>query len=175
MAKQRISVNLYTDELIYEVLNKSYLTGRSQQEGKDIEQAANMQASEDEEDKNQISRSIQRALSVVHNSLAEYIDNPPQQPDESVDEYAADNTLLDTDSNSTITVNINMPSNFNTSMTDSVAQSIHSFIVFKALAEWFAITNDSEREKYEAMAQECLAVIRSALNRRLRPAYKPRT
>ena len=56
MAKKTIAITLYMSELIYDVQNKTYLTGRSRTNGTNHEEVANMQANDDDENANQILR-----------------------------------------------------------------------------------------------------------------------
>ncbi len=62
MAKKTITITLYMSELIYDVQNKTYLTGRSRSTGKNHEEVAHMQANDDDENANQIARSIGNAF-----------------------------------------------------------------------------------------------------------------
>ena len=48
MAKQNVSITLYVSEMLYDIQNKTYLTGRSRQNGQNHEEVANMMASDDE-------------------------------------------------------------------------------------------------------------------------------
>ena len=59
-------------ELIYDFQNKAFLTGRSRRAASmDAEAASNIQASDDDEDKNQALRSIQNAYSQLIVELSE--------------------------------------------------------------------------------------------------------
>lgn len=57
-----VNITLKIDEIIYDIQNKTYLTGKSRHDGKNHEQVANMQANDDEENANQILRSISSAF-----------------------------------------------------------------------------------------------------------------
>ena len=59
-----ISITLDLNEIIYDIQNKTYLTGRSRHGGTNHEQVANMQANGDEESANQIL--AQRLDSIQH-------------------------------------------------------------------------------------------------------------
>lgn len=47
MAKKTITLTLYVSELVYDIQNKTYLTGRSRRTGTNHEEVANMQANDD--------------------------------------------------------------------------------------------------------------------------------
>ena len=64
MAKKTITITEYMSELLYDIQNKTYLTGRSRQTGANHEEVANMQANDDDENANQIIRSIGNAFAV---------------------------------------------------------------------------------------------------------------
>lgn len=51
-SKKELTVRLHVREMMYDITNKAYLTGRAREaeKTKDYEAASNMQASEDEED-----------------------------------------------------------------------------------------------------------------------------
>ena len=70
-----ISITLDLNEIIYDIQNKTYLTGRSRHDGTNHEQVANMQANDDEESANQILRSVSIAFNTLKTKLGEYIDN----------------------------------------------------------------------------------------------------
>ena len=74
MSKKAITLTLYVSELIYDVQNKTYLTGQSRRDGKNHEQVANMQVNDDDENASQVLRSIQNAYGVLKTKLGEWID-----------------------------------------------------------------------------------------------------
>lgn len=73
MAKKNITITLYLSELVYDIQNKTYLTGRSRNNGQNHEEVANMQANDDDEDLNQVLRSIQNAWGNLKTKLSEWI------------------------------------------------------------------------------------------------------
>ena len=159
MGKKNLSVTLYLSELIYDVQNKTYLTGRSRNNGKNYEQVANMQANNDDEDENQIVRSIQSAYGTLKTKLSEYIDE---------DNTTTSDKLMDTTSN--IIITLKMPSNYNQATTDTVSASLHDYIVNSAIGDWFVITNKDDAENYVKLAIVNLEQIREAINKRVRPS-----
>ncbi len=75
MAKKTITLTLFVSELVYDIQNKTYLTGRSRQTGSNHEEVANMQANDDDENANQILRSIQNAFGTLKTKLAEWLND----------------------------------------------------------------------------------------------------
>lgn len=158
MAKKTISITLYMSELIYDVQNKTYLTGRSRNTGDNHEQVANMQANEDEENQNQIVRSIGNAYANLKTKLSEYIEDSGS---------TANNILLSASDN--LQINLVMPSNFNPATNNTIGAALHQYIVNSAIGEWFTITNKADAADYLALAAANLAEIREAINKRVRP------
>lgn len=153
-----ISITLDLNEIIYDIQNKTYLTGRSRHDGTNHEQVANMQANDDEESANQILRSVSIAFNTLKTKLGEYIDN---------NVLSGNNELLTRDS--TLAIALQMPSNYNNATTDTIASAAHQYIVSTTVAEWFAITNKPDSQQYTALADVCLKVISEAISKRLRP------
>lgn len=156
--KKEISIKLYASELIYDVQNKTYLTGRSRSDGKNHEQVANMQANDDEENENQVVRSIGNAWADIKMRLSEYIVSA---------QTSGNNAQIDKDTN--LEVTLKMPSNYNQATVDTISTALHQFIVNTAIADWFTITNKTDAKDYLDMAIANIAEIREAINKRVRP------
>lgn len=160
MSKKNMIIDLYTSELIYDVQNKTYLTGRSRDNGQNVEEVANMQANNDDENANQIVRSIGNAFSNLKTELSEYIvDNGT----------TSNNVLLDATKNIKLTITLAMPNNFNTATRDTLATAMHQYVVNSAIGDWFGITNKDDANGYAALTAANLGEIRKAINKRVRP------
>ena len=158
MAKT-LTITLYMSELLYDFKNKAYLTGRSRKaEGKDAEATSNMQASDDEADKNQALRSIQNAYGQLLVELAEGFQGE-------TDATSKNELIADGDINITLTV----PSNYNLGIRDAVTSAMHDYIINKALMDWFLITNKDDASVYNDLAQVSLKNLHDSFNRRERP------
>lgn len=155
----QISINIDIKELVYDIQNKTYLTGRSRSDGKNYRQVALMQANDDDENYNQIMRSIANAFARVHNELAEVLDDK---------KASASNRLQVGDDEKNLS--LTMPSNFNAAATSAITAAIHHYIVTSATSEWFMITNKPDTEDYSRQAQESLELLRESLCRRSRPS-----
>ena len=162
MAKQTLTVDIYVKELTYDIQNKTYLTGRSRYDGKNDEEAANMKANEDEENMNQILRSIGNALGNIKTELSEYMSDTA---------LTANNIQLTTPAtdNEKKTITLTMPSNYNAATRDSIANGIHQYIVNSSIAEWFTITNKADAADYANLSVANLDTIRTAINKRVAP------
>lgn len=145
-------------ELIYDIQNKTYLTGRSLDTGNNRPHVANMQANDDEENEAQILRSITSAFSILRNRLAEYLDNA--ETTTTNDSVQATEDLI---------LALKMPSNFNGNVTKTLGEAAHQFIVSTSIAEWFAITAKGETADYTASAARSLEILDEALCKRIRP------
>lgn len=160
MAKKNLTITLYYSELIYDVQNKTYLTGKSREVGDNFEAVANMQANDDDENKNQILRSIGSTISLLKTELSEYVVD---------DGNAASNILQVVEDNATLNLSLSMPSNYNNATRDTIAAAIHQFIVNTAIGDWFAITNKNDAADYYNAATSNIVEIREAINKRVRP------
>lgn len=67
------------------------------------------------------------------------------------------------------TANLEMPSNFDSNLTDSINDSLLSYSVNAIASKWFAITNKEESEKYAGMAVVVGNEVKSKLYYRKKP------
>ncbi len=154
-------ITIDLDEVIYDIQNKTYLTGKSRADGANYQQVAQMMANEDEENANQVRRSIHTALGEIHNALADYC----RLGTDSV------SNLYDEKTNS-VTLICEMPSNFNQAALNGVALCIHQYVVARAVADWFTITHKADSGDYQAQATACLKTLAESLSKRNRPTRK---
>lgn len=158
MARETITVTLYMSEIVYDIQNKTYLTGRSRDTGENHEEVANMQANNDDENKNQVLRSIGDAFSLLKTKLSEYLVGSGT---------TANNVQISENTN--LTVQLYVPSNFNKSVNDTVASALHQYIVNTSIADWFTITNKTDAADYVSKAVANIEQVREAINKRVRP------
>lgn len=158
MAKKVISITLYMSELIYDVQNKTYLTGRSRQTGTNHEEVANMQANDDDENANQIMRSIGNAFANLKTKLSEYIN-----------ESGTSTNDKQISSTGNLTLSLNMPPNYNNASNDTISTALHQYLVNSAIGDWFTITNKNDASDYITLAAANLEQLREAVNKRMRP------
>ena len=158
MAKKVIEITLYMSELIYDVQNKTYLTGRSRQTGTNHEEVANMQANDDDENANQIMRSIGNAFANLKTKLSEYIN----ESDTSTNDKQISST-------GNLTLSLNMPPNYNNASNDTISTALHQYLVNSAIGDWFTITNKNDASDYITLAAANLEQLREAVNKRMRP------
>lgn len=156
--KKSISIQLSMSELIYDIQNKTYLTGRSAETGVNQRHVANMQANDDEENEVQILRSITMANARLRHRLSEYIETS---------DINATNEILRADDN--IVFTLSMPSNYNGAVTKAIGEAAHQFIVATAIADWFSITAKGETADYTVVAEKSMEIIEQALCKRVRP------
>lgn len=155
---QTINLNLDINEIVYDIQNKTFLTGKSRREGDNHEQVANMQANDDEENANQVLRSISMAFSNLKTKLGEYLD---------LSRTTATNELIASDER--LSLALKMPSNYNSSTVDTLVAAAHQYIVSMAVADWFTITHKTDAPEYSALADVSLQIISEAVNKRSRP------
>ncbi len=155
----QLTIKIDIKELIYDIQNKTYLTGRSRSDGSNYRQVALMQANDDDENYNQIMRSVGNAFARINNELSEVLQ---------LNDYNGDNTLQLSDEAKVLS--LSMPSNFNSTAIEAIASAIHQYVVTYATSEWFMITNKSDTEDYARLASESLELLRESLCKRTRPS-----
>lgn len=155
---QTIEITLDLNEIIYDIQNKTFLTGKSRRDDSNHELVAVMQANDDDENANQILRSISMAYATLKTKLAEYLH---------LNSSEADNTLLSP--TSPLYLSLQMPSNYNLSTLDTVTAAAHQFIVASSVVDWFTITHKTDAPEYASLAQTSLKIMIEAISRRVRP------
>lgn len=158
--KKELTITLFCSELIYDIQNKTYLTGRSRLSQDNFEETANMQANDDEENRNQIVRSISNAFALMKVKMSEYIVDAGT---------TASNILQEMDSSTKLQLQLRMPSNYNETTRETLASAAHQYIVNIAIADWFGITNKNDAAEYLATAKANIVEMREAVNKRVRP------
>lgn len=158
MAKKALTITLYVSEILVQVKNKAFLTGRSRDNGNNNEEVAHMQASDDDEDEMQLLNSIGNAFATLKSKLSEFL---------TLTATTSDNVLIDGETN--LSLALSLPSNYNQSTADAIARGCDQYLVNMALSEWFNITNKADAEGYLNKAAADLAIIREAAHKRVRP------
>ena len=158
MARKNLAVTLKISELLYEIRNKTWLTGQSRQNGQNFEEVANMQNNEDEEHVNQVLRSIGNAFATLKVRLSEYIESSQTTAND-----------IQITGNTDLTLTLILPSNYNQATADAIAASCHQYLVNTAIAEWFTITNKTDAADYLTLAGANITQIREAVSKRVRP------
>ncbi len=161
--KKSLTVELQVKEMMYDITNKAYLTGRAREaeKAKDYEAASNMQASEDEEDSTQLRRSMATHFTSLKSLLGEYLDEDKSTSDNLINE--------EIDNDGVLSLKFKLPSNYNNASADSLGKGIHSYIVCLTLADWFTITNKADAKDYIDLAAVSLENVKRALYKRSRP------
>ncbi|MEZ3525209.1 hypothetical protein [Lepagella muris] len=162
-SKKELTVRLHVREMMYDITNKAYLTGRAREaeKTKDYEAASNMQASEDEEDSSQLRRSMAAHFTALKSLLGEYLNEDKTTTDNLINE--------EIDKDTTLELCFRLPSNYNNASADSLGKGIHSYIVHMTLGDWFTITNKADAKEYFELAQVSLDNVKRALYKRSRP------
>lgn len=162
MAIKTITITEDIKTVVNDILTKAYLTGQARElDGASYKQASNMQGSNADEDRRQIIRSVNNAFTSLKTQLAEFLRE---------DNTAGDNAPLSAiDNDERLVLVFSMPSNYNPTAVDGLANGIHAYLVSMSLAEWFSITSKAEAETYISQTALNLTNIKRALLRRRRP------
>ena len=157
-AKKSVTATIKIDWLLYDIMNETFLRGRTIQNKENHKEVASMFASADEENREKILRSIKKGFAQVQSELAEYLDE---------DGTTTDNSHYD--GTTDLVLNLKMPSNFNEAATTGVGESVHDYLKNVAIAEWYVVTNKADAEQYVAMAAQSMLDIQYAVSKRSRP------
>lgn len=189
MAKKNLLIQQFVSEIVFDIRNKAFLTGKSRKE-KDASIIANMQASDDEEDMAQLARSVQSAYGTMLTKLSDYVINSatfektvdPSATNPTSNMVTVTTTKFNTGDNilcwdsttqaftpETLFIVLAMPGNYNLATEQTIAYAMHNYIVNKGVAEWFAITNKEDAGDYLKMSEINIQEIYEAINKRVRP------
>lgn len=157
-AKKSVTVTIGIDWLLFDIMNETFLRGRTIQNKDNHKEVASMFASEDEENREKILRSIKRGFAEVQSELAEYLSENGMTTDNS--HYDGGQDLV---------LNLTMPSNFNEAATIGIGEAVHAYLANTAIADWYLVTNKADSEEYIALAQKNLVNIQQAVSKRSRP------
>ena len=160
--KKNLAVTLQVKEIMFDVMNKAYLTGQAREaSGKGYEEASNMQASEDTENSYQLRRSLANAFSTLKSLLGEYLYENTTTTSNLVQK--------EIDNDGVLSLAFKLPSNYNNASADSLGNGIHSYLVDMTLGEWFTITNKEDAKDYIDHSAASLEIVKRALYKRSRP------
>lgn len=161
--RQTLTVTLQTKELKFAIMNKTHVTARSlQASGKlSYEAAAHMQASEDSDSSYELNRAISDVIAETKVELGEYLTGTTTATDNLIDD--------DVEAGNAITLNFQLPSNFNSAAADALGGGIHEYIVGRSIYEWYRQTCPEIAEACRADAMAALERTKKALYKRSRP------
>ena len=153
-----MTVTVKMSWLLYDIMNETYLRGRTIQDKDNHKAVASMYASEDEENIEKTLRSIKKGFAEVKSELSEYLDESAT---------AVDDKPIDKDTD--LVLNLQMPSNFNEAATVGIGEAVHDYLKNSTVAEWYLVTNKSEANDYFPLAQKSMLSIQQAVSKRSRP------
>lgn len=156
--KKSITVTTKIDWLLFDIMNETFLRGRTIQDKTNHKEVASMFASEDEENREKILRSIKKGMAEVKSELSEYLNESGTTTDNS-----------NYDGTTDLTLNLQMPSNFNTAATAGVGEAVHDYLKNLAIAEWYLVTNQKDATAYVELAGKSMTAIQQAVSKRARP------
>lgn len=156
--KKQVTATIKMGWLLYDIQNETYLRGRTIQNDQNHKQVASMFASDDEENKEKILRSVKKAFAEVKTELAEYLNE---------DGATSDNSHIDESQD--LVLSLVMPSNFNEAATAGISESVHDYLKNTAISEWYMVTNKEDADQYVVLATKSMNNIRNAVSKRSRP------
>lgn len=157
-AKKNVKATIKISWLLFDIMNETFLRGRTIQNKENHKEVASMFASEDEENREKILRSIKNGFAKVKTELAEYLNE---------DGTTTDNSHYD--GTTDLVLNLTMPSNFNEAAMVGVGETIHDYLKNIAVADWYLVTNKDDAADYKTLAQKSMLSIQQAVSKRSRP------
>ncbi len=157
-AKKNVTATIGISWLLYDIMNETFLRGRTIQNKDNHKEVASMFASADEENREKILRSIKRAFAEVQTELGEYLN-----------ENGTETSNRHYDGSTDLVLNLVMPSNFNEAATTGVGEAVHAYLTASAIADWYTVTNKADAEQYYALAAKHMELIRQTVSKRSRP------
>lgn len=157
--KKNVKATIEMAWLIYDILNETFLRGRTIQNDQNYKEVASMFASEDEENYEKVLRSIKRGFAEVKTELAEYLDESG---------LVTSNAAISGEED--LVLNLTMPSNFNEAATAGLSEAVHDYLKNVAVGDWYLVTNKEDAAEYVTLAQKSLESIRKSVSKRSRPA-----
>lgn len=157
-SKKTITVTVTMAWLLYDIMNETFLRGRTIQNADNHKAVASMFASEDEENREKILRSIKKGFAEVKAAIAEYLDEST--------------TTVDTkpiSGNEDLQLILKMPSNFNESATAGIGEAVHDYLKNKTISEWYLVTNSTDAEAYAGLAAASMQNVLQSVSKRARP------
>ncbi len=166
--KQIVTVNIDVATVLYDVRNKAYITGNSRMASgtANYEAGSKMQASEDNEETDQLNRSLNTYFAGLKSKLGEYLDEETTTTNNLVAQLIEDEGIL--------SLAFKLPTNYNNASADALGAGIHAYLVDLILADWFNITNPQDAKGYTEHAGVMLEDVRAALYKRSRPTRPKR-
>ncbi len=161
--KQIVIVHQDVATILYDVRNKAYITGNSRMASgaANYEAGSKMQASEDNEEDDQLKRSLNTYFTGLKSKLGEYIDEETTTTNNLIAELIEEEGIL--------TLAFRLPTNYNNASVDAMGAGIHAYLVDMVLADWFTITNPQDAKSYTDHAKVQLDDVKAALYKRSRP------
>lgn len=156
---KEITLRIDKEHVLYDVMNETYLRGRSMLNGDNYKEVAAMYATMDDDNRGKIERSLQRAFADVEAFLGEYL------------QYRSGRTADDRlrDGLREYRLDLHVPSNYNEAGARSLTEAVHGYMVHKTVSEWYLVTNKEEAESYELLSAADMKRMATAAAMRVRP------
>ena len=148
-------------ELVYDVQNKTYLSGRALEPGESYVLSSLMQVTDHPSDSAQIVRSLCSGFVTLQSKLSEWLVS---------DKASSDDILIDRDEVDRLVLELKMPSNYNQATVDSLSNLSHDYLVSRALSDWYLETNKEYAGDYVQLSGVYLSQLLEALHKRVRPS-----
>lgn len=148
---QTITLTISKKEILWDIYNDSHIIAQGLfVNGTTSEAAYNIQADEEDVNKNKLLRSIQLAVGSLKPHLVMFLSD-------SATTITDNNNLSDDNS---ITLTLSVSSRFNTAMTPAISTLCHKYIMNQTLFDWFNATKKDIAADYLTLAQTAINEIK---------------
>lgn len=139
---QTLTIKISKKELLWDIYNDSHIIAQGLfSSGTSSQSAYNIQADEEDVNKNKLLRSIQIALGTLKPHLSYFLSGENLITD--------DNELAD---DTDITISLSVSSRFNTGMTEAITTLCHKYLMNMTLFDWFTATKPDIAKTYQVIA-----------------------
>lgn len=158
-----VTVTLEVEDLLTDVINKTDIVGESRKAASEeaYKVASEMIASQDPGILYQLYRSMDKACDELRTALGKWLTGT----DTSVSNHLSDAVT----SGKQYIFKFSLPTNYNLAAAASLRSSMHAYITYVTLTDWFLMTNPGEAASYATLSEKALRGAQTAIYSRSRP------
>lgn len=151
-----ITITLKKPEIDYDIAMSTHIVmNRELAAGASQEQGFNYANTQDETGEvNMITRYVEKAISELAGGMSSYLED---YTFESTNDLTAFDAAI---------FHLNMPANFDKTLTSPLRAAMHDYVVNRAIYDWFMKAKPDEAALYERLYDEAYSRVKSLLNRR---------
>lgn len=163
-----LKIKLLKSEILHEVMNETYIAGKSRFNGDNNEFVYNMQAAEDDAHTNKLLRSMEANMEELKTQLSYFLKNGTDVESDNIQSEIKDD-------DDAFELTLDVTSRFNKAYTPTISTLSHKFITNKMIFEWYTTTKPDEAKIFYELAMASLKQIKASFFKMppVRPVHKP--